>query len=584
MPEEVEQPGQAPEAATPEAAAPAPKKKRKAPDVLSRLKKKYRLDDIVDVKEAGPDGRTPLGKGPLLDPEVFNKFAELDPTPEKSYLDWMLFQAGGGTRAFQQALEMWGDTTREVVPDDLFRKFNAEVTNRLTQENINEYANRTKRPEIVPLAQQLIQASSAPDPQTKFANMKAVLEQSRAFPGKEDKIAGELSSFKLKNWIKKQIETKVRDRVHCLFIWSKTVRGVDRAAAEAEWKKSEPKRRREYIFGDQDSLKGSLFGFARHWPGGRDNRYEHIYNEMRQFLIHKERVERRNAMLDQWNAKIAAKNKELPPDQQIPLREPIDISFDIGKVQVAKGGNLVYKGEYPTLQDVVKTNQELANLPMRERIHGDVRYAGQKGKVGRSEKLYSDENIDVWVPLTLAAAVRSGHPEWDISDPEQLKAATGQGYHSSSAWTQYHAGLDVGQGAGAAGMATFRKVPIMLHVKAPVPKGMDRVLMVVSIDDLVNLEPPFMGIKFRIGATTEELGRRELTQFWKQNLNPQAYASLLRSFAKAFRVIRDWGGEFDPRQVVADPSAYHRERMGQRRGLREEIEFRARQAVELLLR
>ena len=133
-------------------------------------------------------------------------------------------------------------------------------------------------------------------------------------------------------------------------------------------------------------------------------------------------------------------------------------------------------------------------------------------------------------------------------------------------------------------MASFRKVPIILQVKAPVPKGMDRVLMVVSIDDLVNLEPPYMGIKFRIGATTEELGRRELTQFWKQNLDPKVYASLLRSFAKAFKVIRDWGGEFDPRQVVADPASYHRERMGQRRGLREEIELRARQAVELLLR
>lgn len=40
-----------------------------------------------------------LGEGPLLDPEVIDRFLKADHTPAKEWLDWMLFQAGGGKEA-----------------------------------------------------------------------------------------------------------------------------------------------------------------------------------------------------------------------------------------------------------------------------------------------------------------------------------------------------------------------------------------------------------------------------------------------------------------------------------------------------
>ena len=574
MPEPVEQPGQAPEE------APKPKTRKSPEATLNKLKKKYRLDDTVSINAVGPDNR-PLGKGPLLDPEVFNKFAELDSTPDKRYLDWMLYQAGGGSEAFEKAKKQWGDGFPEKTPEDFFRKFQAEAPNtRLTTQEISDYARTTGLQQLTSLTTALASATSSPDVGARFTGILNVLRTNNVAPGKEEKVAMVLVSGKIKKWIKNQLETKVRDRVHALFVYSKLMRGIDREAAEQEWKSVEPDRRREYLFGDEDSKHYTLFGFWRHWPGGKEGRYEIVYNAMRQFLINKERVERRNSQLDAYNASLAQKNQGLPPEQQIPPREPIDINLEIGKVTLSKGGDLVYKGPYPTIQEVNKANEAISNLPMRERILGDVRYAGAKGKVGRNERLYSDANVDVYVPLTLAAAVRAGQKEWDISDPEQLTQVTTGSRHSLTPWSQFQAGIDAYDYSGDAGIRPFKKIPIMFHVKTGQP---EKILAVVSIDDLVELRPPYQGVVFRRGQSEERATWADIIQDWRQRLQPAEFQALARSFNRAFRTIREWGEGFDPSNIIADPAAYHKERMGQKRGLREQIEERAAQLVTLLL-
>lgn len=49
----------------------------------------------INSTEGSSDGR-PLGDGPLLHPSVISRLLEADKTPNKVWLDWMLFHSGGG--------------------------------------------------------------------------------------------------------------------------------------------------------------------------------------------------------------------------------------------------------------------------------------------------------------------------------------------------------------------------------------------------------------------------------------------------------------------------------------------------------
>jgi hypothetical protein len=578
MPDQVEPVGQAPVAETP------PAKPARKPKVspLEKLKQKYRLDDTVRILEAGPDGR-PLGSGPLLDPEVFNRFAALDPSKDKRYLDWMLFQVGGGVAAFKRSMEQWGVDIPEVQPDDLIRRFNTEITNRLSTVDLNEIARSTGIPQLPRLSAEISQAMTPRDPVASYQSLLALLQQRQLRPGKEEKLAMELVSHKLKKWIKDQSDVRVRDRVHIMTVWSRTLRGMTREQAEAEWQRIMPTRMREYMLGDQDSSKRTLFGFNRHWPG-RESRYETVHDEMKTFLQNAERVKRRNDQLEKYNAQIAIKNAQLPPERQLPLREPIEVDLNIGKVTLdEKNMVLSYRGPYPTVQELSKANEAISEMPLRDRVRADVRYAGPQGKEGPGEKLYSDENLDVFVPLTMAASVQSGHPGWEISDPAQYQSikAKSQG-HSMTAWTANYSGLDVVGDEGGGGR-DYMRVPIIFHLKRAVKPEFSRLLLATPIDELVELSPPYLGLKFRMGETREVI-LKDLVQQMKSTLPRDVYLSTLRSVRDAIRFIQKWAGGFDPGRVVADPTAYHLRRMGgPARSFKEEIELRARQTMNLLI-
>jgi hypothetical protein len=68
-----------------------------------------------------------LGAGPLLDPEVVNRFLQADTTPDKLWLDWMLFQAGGGRPAKGRSKEFL-----QHIKEDWFSKHTIGYTNKRT--------------------------------------------------------------------------------------------------------------------------------------------------------------------------------------------------------------------------------------------------------------------------------------------------------------------------------------------------------------------------------------------------------------------------------------------------------------------
>lgn len=84
------------------------------PEVLKTLIK-YRLVDPktrdlvqVDLKKSRNSQGTVLGRGPIMDGSALAQIIKADTTPNKEWLDWMLFQAGGGKEArrkSEQAIE-----------------------------------------------------------------------------------------------------------------------------------------------------------------------------------------------------------------------------------------------------------------------------------------------------------------------------------------------------------------------------------------------------------------------------------------------------------------------------------------------
>lgn len=70
---------------------------------------KYRLAEqtVIDCAENG----VKLGSGKLMDDATLARFIEGDPSGNLKYLDWMLFQAGGGQEAMERSLSLWqGDS------------------------------------------------------------------------------------------------------------------------------------------------------------------------------------------------------------------------------------------------------------------------------------------------------------------------------------------------------------------------------------------------------------------------------------------------------------------------------------------
>jgi hypothetical protein len=234
----------------------------------------------------------------------------------------------------------------------------------------------------------------------------------------------------------------------------------------------------------------------------------------------------------------------------------------------------------------------VAELPFRLRVTQDVRYAGPKGQVARGAKLYSDENLDVRVPLTVAAAVEGGHPTWDIADPNQL-ANVKQGMSRASAWSEYTSGH-------RSHVEWFNDlaIPIYFTVKTPgIPAPLSKILMIAFGGDLVDLQSPYGATVWRLARSEDDAGANTtfpntevnfttVMKLIKKSLYPantQGYLALVTSFTKAMKAIKDWGKEFDPGDIVSDYVYYHQKRMQYPRTFSEQLRARAAQAIDALL-
>ena len=591
----------APEAA-PETAP--PRARRQPVDALTKLKKKYRLDEQVRLNAVGSDGR-PMGLGPLMAPEVFDALSAVDPTGDKRYLDWMLYQAGGGSGALEEARKRWGIEVAPVAPAKLLQRFRAEVTvQRLGTTDVGRVVDTLKKrgitaPGLSSLTGSISDITGNNEPNgTKFAAMVGMLRQHpelRLDDSQVEKAASELLSYKLKSWVTGQKDVAgqqdvvVRDRVHLIYFWNKTLRGMTDQQAEAAWKDRSKEAMREYTFGDEDSLRSDFFGFSRHMPG-KGNIYEKVIKVTREFIANRSMIERRNAKLEKYNEYVSTQNAGLPPDQQAQLRQVLPLSADVGKVLLTRDLTLVYKGPYPTVSDMEKANEGLADLPMRERVVGDVRFMGGTGKEGNAEKFYSDAYLDLFVPLTLAASIKAGRPSWEVSDPKQfdqaLSGGTGRSGGDLTAWSRAHAGLEVYGGAGEENFTPYRSAVLIIHVKVPVPEPVRRVLMIVRVDDLVTGEKPrelIDAATFRVGDG-QETTAQNVFRAWKEHLPSAVYFRLWRSFyEKAIPAVMRLGSTYHTMPIVRDPVAHYRERSEQgHKRFRESVQHRAAQLVDML--
>lgn len=74
---------------------------------------KYRLGEttFIDAEENGKK----LGDGKLMADQTLQNFIDGDPSGNNKYLDWILFQSGGGQDAMEKSLSLWnGDSAQDV--------------------------------------------------------------------------------------------------------------------------------------------------------------------------------------------------------------------------------------------------------------------------------------------------------------------------------------------------------------------------------------------------------------------------------------------------------------------------------------
>jgi len=104
--------------------------------------KKYRIMNAdgtwrnVNLLQPLQAGGNPPGLGPLLAPDAVNRLLKADTTPDKKWLDWIFFQAGGG----QKAKEATADALRQIRD-----RFVDERINGWTHPETNKYQTPVPR-------------------------------------------------------------------------------------------------------------------------------------------------------------------------------------------------------------------------------------------------------------------------------------------------------------------------------------------------------------------------------------------------------------------------------------------------------
>lgn len=110
-------------------------------DVVRQILQKYRIIDQngnpTQCNLKSPP-QQPLGPGPLLAPDALEQFINADKTPEHKWLDWIIYQAGGGEK---------GESMRDAALQQIKDRFMDERTNGFQHPETHEFVPAVSRKE-----------------------------------------------------------------------------------------------------------------------------------------------------------------------------------------------------------------------------------------------------------------------------------------------------------------------------------------------------------------------------------------------------------------------------------------------------
>jgi hypothetical protein len=188
---------------------------------------------------------------------------------------------------------------------------------------------------------------------------------------------------------------------------------MTREAAEAKWKGSDPRFQEVLFVSDQDMAeKLQVFGFHRNWPGPSEI-YRKAADAVRRFLDLAEMTAEMNAFLRKHEQK----------DKIIPT--------------AVKSFNKV--------DDLVTAISKIERFFNSRAAREDIRI----------EPIYSDAIVEVFCPLTYAAAVHYGWDSWPVSDRSIFEQCLEGSQNWNDPWRK-----TTGEG---------KKVPVFFRFKVPMP-------------------------------------------------------------------------------------------------------------------
>jgi hypothetical protein len=301
---------------------------------------------------------------------------------------------------------------------------------------------------------------------------------------------------------------------------------MTRDATTDKWKSSDHRFQEVLFVADQDMCeKLQVFGFHRHWPGPGEV-YKKAADAVRRFLDLAANIEEMNTFL----RKQEQKEKIIPT--AVKSFEKIDA----------------------LVQALTKIDRFFNSRAAREDV--------------RIEMIYASEIVDVFCPLTYAAAVHYGWDSWPISDRSVFE----QCLEDTKAWNDPWR-KTTGEG---------QKVPVFFRFKVPMPswiayseKAFTRITLTnvtafLAKGALTRLTPEsaeFMDEENRkvpIEAICDKI-RDEVTRVcdpaeeeYPILRGPRVFETkeqaeaVVDAFETAWKQVVKWAGKFSPKQIVVD--------------------------------
>lgn len=226
---------------------------------------------------------------------------------------------------------------------------------------------------------------------------------------------------------------------------------------------------------DQDTVtKHSTYGYYLKWPGGADRNYDTITKGVSKFIDMEELVVKLN--------KLVTQGQGLGMDK---------VSLD--------------PKSYETIEALNNTIQKVERFFAAQVAAKDVRVANDK-------YIYSDDYVNIIVPLTYAAAVRYGWQEWAWANRENFeKLLMAKGANQVDLWQKH----------------TRENLIAIMNFKKPMPGWVTRRRNEFKLATLTNLAV-FIPI-----SKLQDLSIQDDLKFWdeenRQNLTYAQIAEIIQS-------------------------------------------------------